>query len=95
MKRTNATSNCVFEQLGFPKREAANLRLRSAMMDAVIAEVEKRGLAQAEAARLMGITQPRVSDLMRGKLHLFSMDMLVTLLAGLGMRVEFKVKKAA
>jgi len=64
-------------------------------MSRLIDEIEARGLTQAEAARQMGITQPRVSDLIRGKLHLFSIDTLVTLLASMGLRVDFKVRKVA
>jgi len=50
------------------------------MMNALIAEIEKKGLTQAQAAKLLGVTQPRVSDLMRGRLHLFSIDALVNFL---------------
>src|SRR5271155_4324514 len=64
-------------------------------MTRLIAEIENQNLTQADAAQRMGITQPRVSDLMRGKLHLFSIDTLVALLAGLGLRVDFKVRKVA
>lgn len=69
--------------------------MRSSMMDAVIAEIERRRLTQAQAAKIMGITQPRVSNLMGRKLHLFSVDTLIALLARLGLRVEMKVRKAA
>ena len=92
-RRKQATD--VFEQVGFDKNEAANLRLRSAMMDALIAEIEKQGLTQAQVAKRLGVTQPRISDLMRGKLHLFSIDNLVALLAAVGLRVEMKVRKVA
>ena len=95
MKPTQARNDCIFEQLGFSKIEAANLRLRASMMDAVIAEIERRKLTQARAAKTMGISQPRVSNLMNGKLHLFSLDTLVALLAKLGLQVEMKVRKAA
>jgi predicted XRE-type DNA-binding protein len=85
----------VFGQIGFSQGEAAHLQLRSAMMTRLIAEIEKQGLTQADAAKRMGITQPRVSDLMRGKLHLFSIDTLVALLSSLGLRVDLKVRKVA
>jgi predicted XRE-type DNA-binding protein len=85
----------VFEQIGFSCDEAAHLQLRSAMMTRLMAEIENQGLTQADAAKRMGITQPRVSDLMRGKLHLFSIDSLVALLSGMGLRVDFKVRKVA
>ena len=94
MSRSKRTTD-VFEDLGFSASEAAHLQLRSAMMTRLIAEIENEGLTQAEAAKRMGITQPRVSDLMRGKLHLFSIDTLVALLSSLGLRVDLKVTKVA
>ena len=94
-KREQFQSENVFEQLGFKPEEALNLRLRSEMMSALIAEIEKRGLTQAQAAKQLGVSQPRISDLMRGKLHLFSIDTLVTLLSAACLRVEMKVRRAA
>jgi predicted XRE-type DNA-binding protein len=94
-KREQPQSENVFEQLGFKPEEALNLRLRSKMMSALIAEIEERGLTQAQAAKQLGVSQPRISDLMRGKLHLFSIDMLVSLLSAAGLRVEMKVRRAA
>jgi predicted XRE-type DNA-binding protein len=52
-------------------------------------------LTQAEAAKIFGMTQPRISNLMRGKIDLFGMDMLVNMLAAAGLRVTLQVKKAA
>jgi predicted XRE-type DNA-binding protein len=65
------------------------------MMTRLIAEIERVGLTQANAAKRMGVTQPRVSDLMRGKLHLFSIDMLVSMLWAMGLAVDLKVRKVA
>ena len=64
-------------------------------MAAVIAHIEKNGLTQGQAAKQFGVTQPRISDLMRGKIDLFSLDTLVNMLAAAGLRVEMKLKKAA
>lgn len=75
--------------------EAAHMKARSSLMTAVIAHIEKNGLTQAQAARQFGVTQPRISDLMRGKIDLFSLDTLVNMLAAAGLRVEIKLKKAA
>jgi predicted XRE-type DNA-binding protein len=94
MNRARKTTN-VFEEIGFNASEAAHLQLRSAMMTRLIAEIEDQHLTQADAARRMGITQPRVSDLMRGKLHLFSIDTLVALLSSMGLRVDLKIRKVA
>jgi predicted XRE-type DNA-binding protein len=54
-----------------------------------------RGTTQAQAAKRFGITQPRLNDLLRGKIDKFSLDALVNILAAAGMRVELRVKKAA
>ena len=85
----------VFSDLGFNAADAENLRIRSAMMRALVSYIRKSGLTQARAARTLGISQPRISDLMRGKIHLFSIDNLVILLAAAGLRVDLKIKKAA
>lgn len=75
--------------------EAAHMRARSELMMAIAEHIRKNDLTQAEAAKLFGVTQPRVSDLVRGKIDLFSIDTLVQMLASAGMRVEMKLKKAA
>ena len=93
--RTTKGSGDVFLDLGFNAAEAENLRIRSAMMCALVAFLKGRSLTQVRAAKLLGISQPRVSDLMRGKIQLFSIDNLVVLLAAAGLRVDVKVKKAA
>ena len=85
----------VFSDLGFHAAEAENLRIRSAMMRALVAFIRKNELTQARAAKVFGISQPRISDLIRGKIHLFSIDNLVILLAAAGLRVDLKIKKAA
>jgi predicted XRE-type DNA-binding protein len=56
--------------------------------------IEERGLTQARAAALLGVSQPRVSDLVRGKIDLFSIDMLVEMLARAGVRVDLVVQTA-
>ena len=85
----------VFSDLGFSTAEAENLRIRSAMMRALVSYIRKSELTQARAATALGVSQPRISDLMRGKIHLFSIDNLVILLAAAGLRVDLKIKKAA
>jgi predicted XRE-type DNA-binding protein len=84
----------VFGQLGFDERESAALRLRSEMMDALIQEINRQKLTQSAAGKRLGVSQPRVSGLMRGKLHLFSVDMLITFMAALGLEVHIKVRRA-
>ena len=85
----------VFHDLGFNKAEAENLRIRAAMMNALIACIEEQKLTQTQAAKLLGVSWPRVSDLMRGKIHLFSIDTLVNLLSAAGLTIDLRVRKAA
>jgi predicted XRE-type DNA-binding protein len=75
--------------------EAENMRLRSMLLTELKAHIEKQGLSQVQAAKLLGVTQPRVSDLMRGKIDLFAIDALVNLASVAGLRVEMRFKKAA
>ena len=87
------SSGNVFRDLGFSAEESEHLRLRSELMIRIEQLIAKRGLTQAAAARLFGVTQPRVSDLVRGKIGLFSIDTLVDMLAHAGIRVEMTLKK--
>lgn len=85
-KLRQSTGN-VFRDLAFPAGEAENLRIRSELMIRLGREIEERDLTQAEAARILGVTQPRVSDLVRGKIDLFSIDMLVNMLTRVGLQI--------
>jgi predicted XRE-type DNA-binding protein len=79
----------VFADLGFDQEEAEHLRLRAALMMEIRRLIEDRGLTQAEAAKLFQVTQPRVSNLVRGRIDLFSIDTLVDMLGKAGLRVRF------
>ncbi len=81
----------VFLDLGFDQAEAQVLTLRVELMAAIERHIEAKGWTQAEAAKHMGITQPRVSKLLKRKWDDFSMDMLVTLAGRLGIRYELKL----
>jgi len=94
VKITRGSGN-VFRDLGFSADEAQNLYLRSQLMTRIEQVVERSGMTQTAAARALGVTQPRLNDLVRGKIDKFSLDALVNMLAHAGMRVEMKVKKAA
>lgn len=89
-KLTHSSGN-VFEDLGFPKEEAENLKVRSALMALLRAVIVEDGLTQSRAAKLFGVTQPRVSDLVRGRVELFSIDALVNMLAASGRHVAVTV----
>ena len=84
------SSGNVFADLGFDSDEAEHLRIRSALMGTLRQVLEKRKLTQAEAAALLEVSQPRISDLVRGKIGLFSIDTLVEMLARAGVRVELR-----
>lgn len=87
-------SGNVFADLGFDLEEAQHLVLRSELMHAISGHVRDSGQTQQQAARLFGVTQPRLNMLLKGKINEFSLDALVGMLAKAGMRVEMKVKKA-
>jgi predicted XRE-type DNA-binding protein len=72
-----------------------NLKVRSALMMALKGYVERNGLSQSQAAALFGVTQPRVSDLVRGKIDVFSIDALVNMASAAGLQVEMRVRDAA
>ena len=86
------SSSNVFRDLGFTEADAENLRIRSELMARLRKVIKEGGLTQARAARLLGVSQPRVSDLVRGRIDLFSIDALVNLLARAGMRVTVKAQ---
>ena len=90
LKVTRSSGN-VFSDLGFPEEEAEHLRVRADLLIQIQKAFEVRGLKQAEAAKLLGVTQPRISDLVRGRLDLFSVDILIDMLAKLGVRVRLVV----
>ncbi len=85
--RIQRSSGDVFRDLGFEADEAENLRLRSQLMIELSKLIKARRLTQAEAAKMLGVTQPRVSDLMRGKIERFSVDALVEMIGRAGRRV--------
>lgn len=87
LKITPSSGN-VFRDLGFSREEAEHLLIRSDLMIAVQKALGRRAVKQAEAAKLLGVTQPRVSDLLRGRIDLFSTDALIDMLARLGIRVR-------
>ena len=87
------SSGNVFRDVGFPPEEAENLRLRSELMIQVRRILETQKLTQTAGAKLFGVTQPRISDLVRGRIELFSIDGLVNMLAHAGAQVDLVVKR--
>jgi predicted XRE-type DNA-binding protein len=86
------SSGNVFRDLGFPPVEAENLRIRTDLMVQLEKLIERKGLTQTQAARLFGVSQPRVSDLVRGRIDMFSIDALVNMLSKAGMQVTFTTR---
>ena len=75
--------------------KAENLKLRSALMLALTRHIKREGLTQAEAAKAFGVTQPRISNLIHGKIDAFALDMLVKMATAAGLRVTMRIEKAA
>ena len=94
LKITPSTGN-VFRDLGFRRDEAEHLLVRADLMIQVQKLIASRRLKQRAAAKLLDVTQPRVSDLLRGRIDLFSTDTLIDMLARLGAQVRFTVKVRA
>jgi predicted XRE-type DNA-binding protein len=85
----------IFADLGFAAEEAENLKIRSTLMMEIHRVIEGRGLRQQDAAVLFGVSQPRISQLVHGKIDQFSIDSLVNMLAHAGFRVEVTVPAVA
>jgi predicted XRE-type DNA-binding protein len=88
----------VWDAIEDTPQEAASLRARSTLMMSITEAIQAQGLTQAQAAEVFGVTQPRISDLVRGKVNLFSLDALVDMASTAGMNPTIKVtvpKKAS
>jgi predicted XRE-type DNA-binding protein len=85
----------VWDAIEDTSAQAENMKVRSALMIALKARIEAEGLSQVNAAKLFGVTQPRISDLLRGKITLFSIDTLINMLAAAGLHVELQIAQAA
>jgi predicted XRE-type DNA-binding protein len=94
VKRTRGSGN-VFLDLGFDKAEAENLKLRSELMMRIEDFYRQSGMTQAAAAKALGITQPRLNALLKGRIGLFSLDALVNIASRAGLDVRLVIRKAA
>jgi predicted XRE-type DNA-binding protein len=90
--RVTASTGNVFRDVGFRRAEAEHLLVRADLMIQAQKFIAARRLKQREAAKLLRMSQPRVSDLLRGRIDLFSTDALIDMLARLGAHVRFTVK---
>jgi predicted XRE-type DNA-binding protein len=85
----------VWDAIEDTPAEAENMKLRSNLMMTLKNHIISTGLSQVEAAKLLNVTQPRLSDLMRGKINLFSIDTLVNMATAAGLNIEIFLRKAA
>ncbi|MGQ3210553.1 MAG: helix-turn-helix domain-containing protein [Shinella sp.] len=92
---SNETFTSIWDAIENTPAEAENMKLRSQLMMALEQHIGAKGWTQAEAARKLGVTQPRVSDLLRGKITLFALDTLVNMVAAAGLHVEIQISEAA
>lgn len=92
---SNERFSSIWDAIEDTPEEAENMKVRAALMRAVEERIRAEGWSQTEAAKRLGVTQPRVSDLMRGKIDLFSIDALVNMVASAGLHVSVEVRAAA
>ena len=85
----------VWDAIEDTPEEAENMKLRSVLMMALKNHLTRTEMSQTQAAKLFGVTQPRVSDLMRGKINLFGLDALVNMATAAGLHIEMRVLEAA
>jgi len=85
----------VWDAIEDTPEAAKNMKLRAALMVALEENITRKGWTQAEAARRLGVTQPRVSDLVRCKIDLFSLDALVNMAVASGLQVDLRIADAA
>ena len=92
---SNDSFASVWDAIEDTPAEAENMKLRSTLMMALEDHIKNQGWTQAEAARRLAVTQPRVSDLLRGNIQLFGLDTLVNMVVAAGLQVEMHVGRAA
>lgn len=92
---SNQRFDSVWDAIEDTPEAAENMKLRSALMTALKQHLTRTEMTQAQAAKLLGVTQPRVSDLMRGKINLFGLDALVNMAAAAGLHIEMRLLESA
>ncbi len=93
-ERVTKSSGNVFSDLGFNEEEAAILKMRADLMNDLRKFITEKKLSQVEAARLLDVSQSRISDLVRGKWDKFSLEMLITLASRAGFRITLNRRAA-
>ncbi|HTM81402.1 helix-turn-helix domain-containing protein [Asticcacaulis sp.] len=92
---SNERFDSVWDAIETTSAQAENMRLRAMLMTALKDYIAREELTQAQAAKLLSVTQPRISDLQRGKIDLFGLDALVNMVADTGQHVEMRISNAA
>ncbi|MFZ1501219.1 MAG: helix-turn-helix domain-containing protein [Giesbergeria sp.] len=91
---SNERFTSVWDAIEDTPEAAENMKLRSVLLTALKNHLTRTEMSQVQAAKLFGVTQPRVSDLMRGKVDLFGLDALVNMVAAAGLHIEIRVLEA-
>ena len=91
---SNERFTSVWDAIEDTPEAAENMKLRSVLLTALKNHLTRTDMSQVQAAKLFGVTQPRVSDLMRGKVDLFGLDALVNMVAAAGLHIEIRVLEA-
>jgi predicted XRE-type DNA-binding protein len=94
MKKRDKTYTSVWDALADTPEEAANLQARADLMRQIAELIQAEGWKQVEAAERCGVTQPRINDLLRGRVSRFSLDALVNIATALGRRVSLELQAA-
>jgi predicted XRE-type DNA-binding protein len=92
--RIERSTGNVFRDLGFDAKESESLRIRAELMAEIKREMKGQKLTQRAAAELFGVSQPRMSDLVRGKIDLFSIETLINMLVRTGIRVQLRLMRS-
>lgn len=85
----------VWDAIADTPEQAENMRLRADLMQTLRQHIQDNGWSQTDAATRLGVTQPRISDLVRGKISLFSLDSLIRMAVSAGLHVSLRIEKAA
>ena len=95
MRKKHITKGSVFDDLGFTEAEAVHLKAKADLMLVVRDYIDRHGLTQTEAAAQLGVDQPQISRLLKGKIGLFTIDKLLIMLARINIKVQWKIATAA
>lgn len=94
MKKRSNTYASIWDAIADTPEQAANLRARAELMQQIAELIQTQGWKQVEAAERCGVTQPRINDLLRGRVSRFSLDALVNIATALGRRVSVELEAA-